>query len=63
MHPHRRRKHGEVKNPYKGSLLERQIKRAIFCVENGSPDMYRWFKSETGMTPQQFIEKWEKILL
>lgn len=60
---HRRKRHRTVRNPLRGSLLERQIQRAIYCVESKSSDMCDWFQAETGMTPQAYIDKWEKILL
>lgn len=60
---HRRKRHRVVRNPLRGSLLERQIQRAIHCVESKSPDTCNWFEAETGMTPQAFIDKWEKKLL
>ena len=60
---HRRKKHRTVRNPLRGSLLERQILRAHYCLTHDCPDLEKWFIAETGMTPQQFIDKWEKILL
>lgn len=60
---HRRKRYHGVKNPLRGSLLERRIQRAIYCVESKSSDMCDWFEAETGMTPQAYIDKWEKILL
>lgn len=51
-----------VKNPLTGSLLLRQIKRAIYCTEHDCPDLSQWFHAETGMTPQDFIDKWSKKL-
>lgn len=59
---HRRKRYRDVKNPLTGSLLERQIKRAIYCTEHDCPDLSRWFRAETGMTPQDFIDKWSKEL-
>ena len=60
---HRRKRHRAVKNPFTGSLLERQILRAHYCLTHDCPDLEKWFIAETHMTPQQFIDKWEKILL
>lgn len=60
---HRHKRHRVVRNPLRGSLLERRIQRAIYCVEKGSRDMCNWFEAETGMTPQAYIDKWEKKLL
>lgn len=58
---HRHKSYHEAKNSFTGSLLERQVQRAIYCVESNS--MSNWFEAETGMTPEAFIDKWEKILL
>ncbi len=58
---HRHKSYHKAKNPFTGSLLERQVQRAIYCVESNS--MSNWFEAETGMTPEAFIDKWEKILL
>jgi hypothetical protein len=46
-----------------GSLLERRIKRAIYCVENDVDQSFiDWFVADTGMQPQEFIDKWcEKL--
>ncbi|WP_161494903.1 hypothetical protein [Lactobacillus sp. HT06-2] len=44
------------------TALERDIKRAIRCVEDPDKDMQRWFKARTGMTPREFIDKWERKL-
>lgn len=52
----------EVKNPLTGCLQERQIKRAIYCIEHGSKDMQNWFKAETGMSAREFIDKADKEL-
>lgn len=52
-----------VKNPLKGSLLERNIQRAIYCIENDDKDMAVWFKLQNGVTPQEYIDKWSKRLL
>ena len=61
-HKHRKRYRG-VKNPLTGSLLERQIQRAIYCIENDVDQSYiNWFVAETGMQPQEFIDKWSKEL-
>ena len=57
------RSYRDAKNPFTGSLLERQILRAHYCLTHDCPDLEKWFIAETGMTPQQFIDKWEKILL
>ena len=57
------RSYRDAENPFTGSLLERQMQRAIYCVEKGSRDMCNWFEAETGMTPQAYIDKWEKKLL
>ena len=44
-----KRYHG-VKNPLKGSLLERRIQRAIYCVENDADrEFIDWFVADTGM--------------
>ena len=53
----------EVKNPLKGSLLERNIQRAIYCIENDDKDMTVWFKLQNGVTPQEYLDKWSNILL
>lgn len=50
----------DVKNPLKGSLLERNIQRAIYCIENDDKDMAVWFKLQNGVTPQEYIDKWSK---
>lgn len=55
------RSYRDAENPFTGSLLERQVQRAIYCVESNS--MSNWFEAETGMTPEAFIDKWEKKLL
>lgn len=60
---HKHRSHRDIENPFTGSLLERQILRAHYCLTHDCPDLEKWFIAETGMTPQQFIDKWEKILL
>lgn len=60
---HKHRSHRDIENPFTGSLLERQILRAHYCLTHDYPDLEKWFIAETGMTPQQFIDKWEKILL
>lgn len=57
-----KRYHG-VKNPLKGSLLERRIQRAIYCVENDVDQSFiDWFVADTGMQPQEFLDKWSKKL-
>lgn len=53
----------KVKNPLKGSMLERTIQRAIYCVDSGSEDMTRWFIAQNHCTPQEYIDKWSKKLL
>lgn len=53
----------EVKNPLKGSLLERNIQRAIYCIDNDDKDMTVWFKLQNGVTPQEYIDKWSDKLL
>lgn len=53
----------DVRNPLKGSLLERNIQRAIYCIENDDKDMAVWFKLQNGVTPKEFIDKWSKRLL
>ena len=60
---HRRKRYRGVKNPLKGSLLERRIQRAIYCVENDADrEFIDWFVADTGMQPQEFIDKWcEKL--
>lgn len=60
---HRRKRYHGVKNPLKGSLLERNIQRAIYCVENDDKEMAVWFKLQNGVSPQEFIDKWSKKLL
>lgn len=61
-HKHRRKYRG-VKNPLKGSLLERRIQRAIYCVENDADrEFIDWFVADTGMQPQEFLDKWSKKL-
>ena len=60
---HKHRSHRDIENPFTGSLLERQILRTHYCLTHDCPDLEKWFIAETGMTPQQFIDKWEKILL
>lgn len=60
---HKRRRYRSVKNPLKGSLLERRIQRAIYCVENDvDQEFIDWFVADTGMQPQEFIDKWSKKL-
>ena len=60
---HKRRRYHGVKNPLRGSLLERRIQRAIYCVENDVDQSFiDWFVADTGMQPQEFIDKWcEKL--
>lgn len=53
----------EVKNPLKGSLLERNIQRAIYCIEHDDKDMTVWFKLQNGVTPQEYIDEWSEKLL
>ena len=53
----------EAKNPLKGCLLERNIKRAIYCIKNNDKEMAVWFKLQNGVSPQEFIDKWSKKLL
>lgn len=53
----------EVKNPYKGCMLERTIKRAIYCVKNDDKDMTEWFILQNNMTPQEYLDKWSDKLL
>lgn len=57
------RSYRDAENPFTGSLLERQILRAHYCLTHDCPDLEKLFIAETGMTPQQFIDKWEEILL
>ena len=60
---HTRKRYHGVKNPLKGSLLERRIQRAIYCVENDADrEFIDWFVADTGMQPQEFIDKWSKKL-
>lgn len=60
---HRRKRYHGVKNPLHGSLLERRIKRAIYCVENDVDQSFiDWFVADTGMQPQEFLDKWSKKL-
>ena len=60
---HKHRSYHETKNPFTGSLLERQTQRAIYCIEHKNKELSDMFEAETGMTPEAFIDKWEKILL
>ena len=57
------RSYRDAENPLKGSLLERNIQRAIYCIENDDKDMAVWFKLQNGVSPQEFIDKWSKRLL
>ena len=57
---HRRKRHRIVRNPLTGSLLERQIARAYYCIDHGCPNFTQWFITETGMKPRDFIDKWER---
>ena len=60
---HRRKRYHGVKNPLRGSLLERRIQRAIYCVENDADrEFIDWFVADTGMQPQEFLDKWSKKL-
>lgn len=58
-HKHKK-SYREVRNPLTGSLLERQMSRAHYCLDHGCPNFTQWFIAETGMTPQKFIDKWRK---
>lgn len=60
---HKHRSYHETKNPFTGSLLERQMQRAIYCIEHKNKELSDMFEAETGMAPEAFIDKWEKILL
>ena len=60
---HKHRSYHEAKNPFTGSLLERQVQRAIYCIEHKNKELSDMFEAETGMAPEAFIDKWEKILL
>ena len=60
---HKHRSYHETKNPFTGSLLERQVQRAIYCIEHKNKELSDMFEAETGMAPEAFIDKWEKILL
>lgn len=60
---HKHRSYRDAENPLKGSLLERNIQRAIYCIENDDKDMAVWFKLQNGVTPQEYIDKWSKRLL
>ena len=60
---HKHKSYQEAKNPLKGSLLERNIQRAIYCIENDDKDMAVWFKLQSGVTPQEYIDKWSDRLL
>lgn len=60
---HKHRSHRDIENPFTGSLLERNIQRAIYCIENDDKDMAVWFKLQSGVTPQEYIDKWSKKLL
>lgn len=57
------RSYRDAENPLTGSLLERQMQRAIYCIEHKNKELSDMFEAETGMTPEAFIDKWEKILL
>lgn len=59
----KRKIHRKAKNPLTGSLLERQVKRAIYCIEHKNKELSDMFEAETGMTPEAFVDKWEKKLL
>ena len=59
---HKHKSYREVRNPLTGSLLERQIARAHYCIDQGCPNFAKWFIAETGMKPQAFIDKWNKKL-
>lgn len=60
---HKHRRYRGVKNPLRGSLLERRIQRAIYCVENDvDKEFIDWFVADTGMQPQEFLDKWSKKL-
>ena len=59
----KRRSYRDAENPLTGSLLERQMQRAIYCIEHKNKELSDMFEAETGMTPEAFIDKWEKILL
>ena len=60
---HKHRSYHEAKNPFTGSLLERQVQRAMDCIEHKNKELSDMFEAETGMTPEAFIDKWEKKLL
>ena len=45
------------------ATLERQVQRAIYCIEHKNKELSDMFEAETGMAPEAFIDKWEKILL
>lgn len=60
---YRHKSYQEAKNPFTGSLLERNIQRAVYCIENDDKDMAVWFKLQNGVTPKEFIDKWSKRLL
>lgn len=60
---HKHRSYHKAKNPFTGSLLERQVQRAIYCIEHKNKELSDMFEAETGMAPEAFIDKWEKILL
>lgn len=57
------RSYHEAKNPFTGSMLERTIQRAIYCVENDDKDMTVWFKLQNGVSPQEYLDKWSEKLL
>ena len=57
---HKRKSYREVRNPLTGSLLERQIARAHYCIDHDCSDFIKWFEAETGMKPRDFIDKWER---
>lgn len=57
---HKHKSYRKVRNPLTGTLFERQMSRAHYCLNHDCPDFTKWFIAETGMKPQAFIDKWEK---
>ena len=38
------------------------MSRAHYCIDQGCPNFAKWFIAETGMTPETFVNKWNKKL-
>jgi len=58
---HKHKSYRKVKNPLTGSLLERRIQRAHYCLTHDCPDLEKWFIAEAGMNPKKFIDKWQMM--